>query len=291
MFLSFPYFLVIESTFQNEGMDDDYEEELEYVCEDDDLDGFLCTANQRVPSTLPLRRPLSTTFSLCVPPLTSESANLTSSTSVADNCENDGEKAEVDKIGAYFGYNGVDGLVPKPAYDAMLQRVKTLEITLGQTNREIRSHTSTIAEQQSVIHSLQQQLQQKEQQLQQATHKESLLCARERELDAKEQALELVARQQRKMLKKKPHDRDDESTCAHCGHPTVSQWGGEWAIASQSKDVSVLQQARRRNQRRDDDDERRIVTDMIRPAAHQGLLPRIPNLRDEVPARSQSSAL
>lgn len=111
-------------------------------------------------------------------------------------------EATVDRIGAYFGYNGVDGMVPKPAYDAAIQRIKTLEGNLGSANRDIRSHTSTISELQSQIQQLQQQVAHKESMIRQMMEMESALSERERELDAREDALTQLAKQQRRITRK-----------------------------------------------------------------------------------------
>lgn len=104
----------------------------------------------------------------------------------------------VDKIGAYFGYNGTDGNVPKPAYDAMLQRVRTLEDALGAANRELRGNAKTIADQQATISSQQQQLLHHEESLQRMNAMETQLIERERDLDLREQALESLSRHHRR---------------------------------------------------------------------------------------------
>jgi hypothetical protein len=109
----------------------------------------------------------------------------------------------VDRIGAFFGYDGADALVPKAAYDAMLHRVRSLESALGQANRDIRTHTTTIGEQQTIIGHLTAQLQSKEALLQAAEQREHVYMQRERDLIAKEEAVErILERQQRKGLRK-----------------------------------------------------------------------------------------
>jgi chromosome segregation ATPase len=136
----------------------------------------------------------------------------------------------------------------------MLQRVRSLEHSLGTANRELRTISSQLAEQTSLTTHLRALLDQKDSQLQQLTALRDRLVERERELEAREQGLEQLSRQ-RKALKKKAEE--------------------DVIVAVASSDV-------RRLRNRDDNPSR---------GANATFLPRIA-LRDRLeggPQRSQSS--
>ena len=242
---------------------------LELVAGDDDLPIEVPTTAFQM---LPLPRPLSTMLSLAP-------AGSRSSSSPAPEEESDLAQ-QLDKIGIYFGYNGTDSHVPKAAYDALIQRVRSLETSLGVANREIRAEAAVVAEQRMKVAQLEQQLVQKEQLLQLAEERECLIARRERELDAREQSLDAIAKSQRKMLRKRTGSTEDDSwMCTHCHQMSPIPFFME----------ATNGQTRRRTSRRDDDEDRLSPLDQ-----KSALLPRIPGVRipsseSLVPSRSQTS--
>ena len=246
------------------------EDALELVAGDDELP-FEAPASAF--QMLPLPRPLSTMLHLAP-------SGARSYPSLSQD-EDDGAASPIaDKIGAYFGYNGTDSHVPKAAYEALVQRVRSLETSLGVANREIRAEAAALADQRMKSAQLEQQLIQREQLIQLAEERECLIARRERELDAREQSLDAIAKSQRKMLRKRTGSTEDEIwTCANCQHSSPIPFFLE----------STNGLSRRRTSRRDDDDERLSPLDQ-----KSALLPRIPGVRQPpmeqlVPARSQTS--
>lgn len=114
---------------------------------------------------------------------------------------------KVDRIGTYFGYNGIDAHVPRPAYDALLQRVTSLESSLGAANLERNTQQNELEQLRSkMAHLLRESERQKEHEQRLRTWEESL-HAKDMEITAREDALESVIRQQVNMMKRKPVER------------------------------------------------------------------------------------
>lgn len=114
---------------------------------------------------------------------------------------------KTDRIGAYFGYNGIDAQVPRAAYDALLQRVASLEANLGSTNLERNSLQKETDQLRSNVAHLRHSAERQKEQERRLQMWEETLNAREIELTAREDALESVIRQQVTVIKRKPAER------------------------------------------------------------------------------------
>lgn len=259
---------------------DDDDEALEVLhgsssCSDDEADLRLSSNIH----ALPLPRPTSTVPMLAYSPPTTSAIEDPQPSGSACSTARDAERPR-DRIGTFFGYNGTDSFVPKAAYEAMSQRVRSLEGSLGGANRELRANGAVIAEQQATITHLAQQLQQKEALLRASEEREAMLTARERELQEREQSLETMARQLRKIRKRDKKDPVDDE-CPYC-HGSGSQ-------APASSDFV------RRRVRRDDDDDAAAVVGRRNPSREReprresGMLPRIPGARPLDDHRSHTS--
>jgi hypothetical protein len=261
----------------------EYEDDaLELVCDDEELPLLLQESLVGAPlrGVLPLPRPVSSALSLCSPAVVKDpSSEVDAGGGGIDNSSAPPAETSsgADRVGSYFGYNGVDAHVPKAAYDALLQRVRSLETSLGIANREIRAETAALEEHKRRCAALEQQVHQKQQLLQLAEERECLIARRERELDAREQSLDAMARSQRKFLRGKSvsSEGDEMWLCVHCHLASPAAMDGQQGGA-----------ARRRGSTRGREEE------VVDP---KGLLPRIPGLRHTavnepvIPSRSQTS--
>eukprot|EP00760_Papus_ankaliazontas_P016858 PhM_4_TR16902/c0_g1_i1/m.26058 len=72
---------------------------------------------------------------------------------------------ELDRIGAYLGYNGYDPHVPRVAYEAVLHRVHSLETSLGTANRELRTYATRVEELEATVTKLTYAVKERDQQL------------------------------------------------------------------------------------------------------------------------------
>lgn len=277
-----------------------------------------CALTSDLGCVLPLPRPVSTTFfqiGASPVPAAQQQSKLdeTAATTVAvaagenatseEHAASDSDVPTSDRIGAYFGYNGSDAMVPKPAYDAVLQRVRTLENALGTANRELRTATSSIGDLKSQIHVLHHQVAQKEALLAQMSTLEAALIARERDLDAREEVLDQMARQQRRIRKKGQGSDTPESSITHLDNLGDVAQHPNYAMASRSRRIGVDRREEEAYASWVGEATRRPSMEAIQrdAARHNGgagraivgptgiTLPRLTGQRDALPPRSQTS--
>jgi hypothetical protein len=112
-----------------------------------------------------------------------------------DTSDEEDGTTEGDRVAQMFGYNGRDPTVPKPAFDAMVLRVDELERGLGESNRQNRTLMTRIAELEGKLEQSEIQISKREATIRRMEEREWHLSLKEKEIAAREQAVESLIRQ------------------------------------------------------------------------------------------------